>query len=305
MARPTARDVHVDSIMTGISIGYHNNAYIAQEIFPIVPVEHQTDLYYTFDKESWYRNRSGPRAPGTVAPRADYGIATASYLCVNDAMAKEIPDEVRDNSDAPLRVDITATNFVTDALELALEIRVATLITACANWAAASNPGTGWSVNNSDPWADIDTAVDAVVSTTGREPNVAVLGWPVWKSLRNHPDFLDRVKYTRSSGRIEVGDLRSWFGFDKVLIGRAIKNNAMEGQAASLAYVWGNTFWVGYVPAAPALEEPSSGYIFRWGNRKVERFRDDQAHMDIIAAEWNLCEKITASDTGAGFFSIT
>lgn len=303
MARPTARDVHIDTLMTGISIAYHNNGYIAQEIFPIVPVEHQSDFYYTFDKESWYRNRSGPRAPGTIAPRADYGIGTASYLCINDAMAKEIPDEVRNNADAPFRPDITATNFVTDALELALEIRVANLITACANWASASNPSVLWSTGTSDIWTDIDNAVDAVVSVTGREPNVAVMGWPVWKAMRSHPDFLDRVKYTRSSGMVEVGDLRSWFGVEKVLIGRAIKNIAEEGQAASLSYVWGKTFWVGYVPDAPSMEEPSSGYIFRWGDRKVERFREDQAHVDILAAEWFTDEVITASDTGAGFFT--
>ncbi len=303
MPSPTQRDVHIDRAMTQVSIAYRNNAYIAEEVFPLVPVDKQSNVYFVFDKASWFRNRSGPRAPGTRAPRADYDLSSSPYLCVNDALAKEIPDEVRNNADVPLRPDVTATEFVTDGLLLGLEKRVATLITACANWATASNPGTLWSTDTSNVWADIDTAVNAVVSSIGREPNVAIMGWPVWKALRNHPDFIDRVKYTRQTGRVEPEDLRSWFGFEKVLIGKAVENTALPGVAVSMSFIWGKHFWVGYVTDAPALEQPSSGYIFRWGNRQVERFRMDQEHTDIIAAEHFTAEVICASDAGSGFFT--
>ena len=301
MATPTQRDSHIDRAATNISIAYRNNAYIAEEVFPLVPVDKQSDVYFVFDKASWFRNRSGPRAPGTRAPRADYELSSSPYLCVNDSLAKEIPDEVRNNSDAPLRPDITAAEFVTDGLLLGLEKRVADLVTACANWASSSNPGTLWSTTTSDIWADIDTAVNAVVSLIGREPNVAIMGWPVWKAMRNHSDFIDRVKYTRQTGRVEPEDLRSWFGFEKVLIGKAVENTSLPGVAVSMSFIWGKHFWVGYVTNAPALEQPSAGYIFRWGNRTVERFRMDQEHMDVLAAEWHTDEVITASDAGAIF----
>ena len=67
MPKPTARDVHIDRAATNISIAYRNNAYIAEEVFPIVPSDKQSDLYFVFDKGSWFRNRSGPRAPTTSA----------------------------------------------------------------------------------------------------------------------------------------------------------------------------------------------------------------------------------------------
>ncbi len=304
MAKPTARDSHIDQAMTNVSIAYRNNAYIAEEVFPLVPSDKQSNLYFVFDKASWFRNRSGPRSPGARAPRADYELSSSPFLCINDALAKEIADEVRNNSDAPLRPDITATEFVTDGLLLGLEKRVATLVTACANWASASNPGALWSISTTDVWADIDTAINAVVQSIGREPNVAVMGWPVWKALRNHPDFIDRVKYTRQTGRVEPGDLNSWFGFDKVLIGKAVENTALPGATTAMAFVWGKHFWVGYVTPAPALESPTAGYIFRWGNRVVERFREDQEHQDVVAAEHYVAEVITASDAGAGFYTV-
>ena len=301
MPQPTSRDSHIDRAATNISIAYRNNTYIAEEVFPIVPSDKQSNLYFVFDKASWFRNRSGPRAPTTRAPRAVYELSASPYLCINDSLAYEIPDEVRNNADQPLRPDITAAEFVTDGLLLGLEKRVATLITACANWAAASNPGTLWSNANSDIWADVDTAVNAVVSSIGREPNVAIMGWPVWKAMRNHPDFVERVKYTRQTGRVEPEDLRSWFGFDRVLIGKAVENTANQGAAVSMSFVWGKHFWVGYVTDAPALDSPSAGYTFRWGNRTVERFRMDQEKTDVLAAEWYTSEKITASDAGAIF----
>ncbi len=304
MPNPTSRDVHVNTPLTRVSIAYRNAAYIADQIFPVVRVEKQTDCYFVYDKQSWFLNRSKPRAPGTRANRADYGVTTASYLCINDALAKEIPDEVRKNADAPLRPDVTATEFVTDGLLLALEKRVADIITACGNWTNASNPSVQWSDDTSNPWGDIDTAVNAVVSTIGRAPNVAVMSWDVWRKLRQHPDLIDRVKYTRSSGRLEVADLAGWFEFDKVLVGKALIDSAVEGRTSSISYIWGDDFWVGYVPLAPALEVPATGYVLTWGDRVIERFREDQEKQDVVAGEWFTCEKVTASDAGAGFYDV-
>ena len=304
MPRPTVYDVHVNRPLTNVSIAYRNAQYIADQVFPMVQVQKKSDQYFVFPKQAWYRNRSAPRAPGTKFPRGDYPLTTASYICVNDALAKEITKEERENADAPLRPDITAVNFVTDGLMLGLENRVATLVSGSTNWASASTASTQWSSDSSDPWGNIDTCVDAVVSSIGREPNVAVMSWDVWRHLRQHPDFLDRVKYTRPGGRVEPEDLRSWFGFDKVLIGKAIVDSAQEGATANMSYVWGNDFWCGYVTQSPALEEATSGYCFVWGNRTIETFHYDEEKMDVVAGEWHTAEKITASDAGAGYYNV-
>ena len=76
--RPTVYQVHVNRPLSSISVAYRNDAYIADQIFPIVPVDKKSDLYFTFGKGAWFRNRSGPRAPGTRAPFGDYYINTAS-----------------------------------------------------------------------------------------------------------------------------------------------------------------------------------------------------------------------------------
>lgn len=304
MSRPTTYDVHVNRPLSQISVAYRNTAYIADQVFPMVQVEKKSDLYFVFPKQAWFRNRSGVRAPGTRAPRADYPITTASYVCINDSLAKEIADEVRENADSPLRPDITATNFVTDGLLLGLEVRVANIITASTNWASASTAGTLWSSDTSDPWDNIDTCVNAVISNLGVEPNVCTMSWGVWRHLRQHPDFLDRIKYTRPGGRVEPQDLANWFGFEKVLIGKSLVDTAQEGATAAMSYVWGNDFWCGYVAPGAALETPSAGYVLRWGNRSIERHRYGEEKMDVIVGQHFTAEKITASDAGAGYYNV-
>ncbi len=304
MARPTTTDVHPNNnALTNISIAYKNDVYIAEQVFPVVTVQKKSDFYFVFDKSSWFRNRSGMRAPGTRAPRADYGISTASYVCVNDALAKPIPDEVRDNADAPLQPDIEATEFVTDGLLLGQEIRVANIITSSTQWAYDSAAGTQWTSDTSDPWNDINTAKKAVVQTIGRMPNVAVCSYATWAALENHPDFLERIKYTRATGKVEPGDLKGWFGFDKVLIGTPLKDIAQEGVTASMTFVWDDDFWCGYVSPTPSLRTPSAGYILRWGSRKLSTFREEQEHQDVVEIEMFTSEVVTASDAGANIYN--
>src|SRR3990167_6094481 len=252
MPSPTPRDVHTNAALTQFSIAYKNGSYIYDQVFPTVQVAKQTDFYYVFDKSSWFRNIAAKRAPGTRAQRAGYSLTTASYVAINYALATEVPDEMRANADNPLRPDIQAVDFVTDALLRAQEKRVADLITASSNWAYNTAPSPQWTNDTSTPLTDIDGAINAVISTIGQRPNIAVMSWDVWRYLKNHPDMLDRVKYTRPGGTPVPGDLASLFNFDKVLVGMSLVDSSVDGNAASMSYVWADGFWCGYVAPNPS-----------------------------------------------------
>lgn len=299
MARPTARDRHLDAAMTNVSIAYRNTNYIADQVFPVVTVQKMTDKYFIFDKSSWFRNEISPRAPGTRANRVDFSLSTGSYICLPYALGKSVTDEERDNADAPLQPDIEASEFVTDQLLLGMEIRVADKVSGSGNWASASADPTKWSSDTSTPTANIITCIKAVRQTIGRRPNVAVLGAEVFETLMNHPEFLDRLKYTRPGAILTPDDLRAWFGFEKVLVGEGIKNTANEGATDSFADIWPDFFWCGWVAQNPTLRTPSAGYTLEWRTRKIERFREDQEHQDVLTAEHHTAEQITASDSGA------
>lgn len=298
MARPTVSDVHREAILESVSIAYRNEAYLYPQVFPEVQVEKKSDYYYIFGRGAWFRDEVGIRAPGTKAKRVDYTLTSASYNCINYAIAHPIPDEVRDNADAPLQPDVNATEFTTDALMRAQERRVATIITASDGWAYAASPTIQWSSDTSNPWGDIIAAVNGVVQQIGRRPNVAVVSWDVWRYLMNHPDFLDRIKHTKPSGMVEPADVANWFQFDKFLIGYSLYEKAMEGQTASMTYIWDDDFWCGYVPTNAQLMTPAAGYCLRWKAREVRRYREDQERQDIVEACHYLDEVKTASEAG-------
>ncbi len=99
MPTPTVRDVHIDSALSNISIGYRNESYIGEKIFPRVPVAHKSDYYYEFSRGAWFRDDVAVRAPGTRAAKADYEVTSASYNTIQYAISKDVADEVRLNAD--------------------------------------------------------------------------------------------------------------------------------------------------------------------------------------------------------------
>ena len=76
MGQPTPTDAHVDRVLTNISIAYMQEAtnFIASRVFPIVPTARQTDKYFTYDQEDWFRLEAKKRAACTeAAGRGDGG----------------------------------------------------------------------------------------------------------------------------------------------------------------------------------------------------------------------------------------
>ena len=49
MAQPTLNDVHVDAILTNISVAYMQDRdnFIADKVFPVIPVDKKSDKFFT------------------------------------------------------------------------------------------------------------------------------------------------------------------------------------------------------------------------------------------------------------------
>lgn len=296
MAGPTRRQVHIDRALTNVSIAYRNANYIGDLIFPQVVVQKQSDKFFVFDKSSWFRDEAGPRAPGTRGPEVEYSISSSAYSAQPMAATKVLPDEVVDNADQPLQERRNAVEFATDKVVLKLEKDVATDVFG-AEWSTSATPGTLWEDDASDPLGDVDTAREAIVKLIGREPNKMVIGREVWKQLKNHPDLLDRVKYTQT-GRITPELLAQLFEIEQLLIGSAIEDTAAEGVTASFSFIWGKNALLAWVPPNPGLMVPAAGYIFSWKQRTLEVFRRMEEKANAYRAEQHYDVKITAPDAG-------
>uniref|UniRef100_A0A6M3KKL0 Putative capsid protein n=1 Tax=viral metagenome TaxID=1070528 RepID=A0A6M3KKL0_9ZZZZ len=300
MGTPTARQSHLDVALTNVSIAYKNAAYIFDQIFPIVPVKKQTDKYFIFDKAAWMRDETAVRAPGTKAARADYTISTSNYLCAERALAKQVPDEVVENSDDPLRPLVTATNYVTDQVLKRMEIDVLGEIFG-TSWSGSATPSPVWSDDTADPLGNIETGMFAVAGSIGREPNVGVIGRGLWRYLKNHPDVIDRIRYGGGPGNpafVTPEAIAALVGLEKLLVARSLYDTALEGATAATTFIGGNHMALLYVTPMAALDTPSAGYVFSWKNREVNRFREEQEHADVVEARASWDVKLTAVDAG-------
>ena len=308
MPQPNLNQVHVDAPLTNISIAYlqSQDNFIANKVFPVIPVDKKSDKFFVYTKNDWFRDEAQRRADATESAGSGYNLTTSSYNADVWAFHKDVGDQTRYNSDTPLVPDREATEFVTSRLLLRQEVQfVSDFITTGVwgtDWAGVSGtPSTAefkqWSdYANSDPIEDIEAGKETILGATGFMPNTLVLGYQVYRKLRNHPDLVDRIK-----SRL--------FDVERVLVSSSVRATNAEGATAAYAFNTGKSALLTYSAPNPGLMTPSAGYTFAWrgvsGNLGatvgVSRIRMEQLKADRIEGELAFDNKVTAADLGFFF----
>lgn len=313
MAQPTANDVHVDAILTNISVAYIQDqaSYIANRVFPLIPVEKQSDKYFTYNKGDWFRDEAQLRAPATESAGSGYTLATSTYSTQVYAFHKDVDDQVRANADTPLNPDRDATQFITQRMLMRQEVQWTSDFFTSGVWANDVTPSALWSnYTSSDPIGDVETGKATMLNSTGFLPNTMVVGYEVFRQLRHHPDIVDRVKYT-SAENVTEDILARFFGVDRILVARAIRNTGAEGASNSFSNIAGKNAALYYVAPTPGILTPSAGYTFAWrgvsdgmgANIGITRFRMPELRADRIEAQMAWDNKVIGSDLGYFFAS--
>src|SRR5262245_52989247 len=114
MASPTPSDVHVNAALSSISVAFmqDQSEFIADRVFPAVPVAKQSDRYFTYDKGNWFRAKAQKRAPATESVGSGFTLDnTPNYFADVYAFHKDVDDDTRSNADAAIDVDRDATEF--------------------------------------------------------------------------------------------------------------------------------------------------------------------------------------------------
>lgn len=279
-------NVHIDQVLTQISLGWPNNGLVGEALFPSIKVAKQSDKYYVTGREGWLPE-DDLRAPGTVANEIQgMQVSLDTYFAQEHALQIPVTDEERRNVDSPLSPDRDGTELVTSKIMLGRERRIQTLATTAGNY------GTGLTVTlsgtsqwndyaNSDPIANLRTGKSAVHARIFIEPNTGVIPYQVMTVLEDHPDFLERIKYSeRAIFSVEL--LASILGLQRVIVPGVGINTANPGATASLNYLWGKDVVLAWVPPRPGLKIPAYGYEFTWGGQVVDRWREDPRKSDLI-----------------------
>ena len=296
---PEPENVHIDKILTNISIMYRNAAYVGTQIMPIVPVKKRSDIYYVYNsKADRFRIPKTLRAPKTDSRTVDWKVTEDGYKCDEHALNDLIDDIERDNADKPLNLEVDTVEFLTDILQLSLEMRIKTMIEASLTANAPTNGvWSDYTTETIDPIADIEIAKAAIHAVIFREPNLLLLGKAVYDKLKHHPKILELIKYSQK-GILTTDLMASLFGIEKVIVGKAGYNTAKEGKTAVLNYLWGKNAILAYVEPKPGIKKFSLGYTFQSKKFQTRRARIETKHSDWFEVGDIETEKLVCAACG-------
>jgi hypothetical protein len=283
-----AGNVHIDKILTQISVGWPQGEFAGEQLFPAVQVNKQSDIYYVYGRESWLPERGDERAPGSEANEIPgMQVSTNPYFAKEHALQIAVTDEERENADSPLSPDRDATELVTSKIILGRELIIRNLATTAANYATGNSVtisgGAQWDVvATSHPIVNFRTAIQAIHSKLFMRPNTVVMPYQVAAAIQDHPDFLNRIMYSERAIFSEEL-LAAILGIQKWVMPGAGYNTAVNyGAAETLGYVWSDDVVLAYVPDRPGLKTPAYGYEFRWGPQFVDRWREEKRVSDVV-----------------------
>ena len=329
--------VHINRPLTEISIAYLQDSknFVADKIFPKIPVQKQSDFYFVYERGEFNRDEVRPRAPGSEATKANFNIKISDpFQCRNYALREEIPYETIQQQDSPLDVEYDASLYLMQKFLISKELNFAKTFFNSGVWdreiKGSDTQGSGQTVywddyknEGSNPLKDIRNAMTTMQLVSGGfRPNTLLLTRPVYDALVDHPVFLDRVLYNPTGGEatIESPELARLFGLKNIYIMESIVNTGLEGLPENNQFVCGNNALLAYIADRPGLRSPSAGYTFTWsgvfaqnggrgapvgtGEVVVSSYWWQPRKVQIIEAETSYDMKVIGKDLGILFTNI-
>lgn len=243
---PSADDVHIDALLSGVLADQPQAQFIAPLVLPFLPVSKRSGKIQPLDRRAG-KNASfdDNRAPGAPANEIGFALGTrVDYDVENHSVKVPIPNEAVANQDDPIDLEGSAQRYTRDVVLLKHEIRAVTLLTTAANYPTANRLTTTTKWDNADttniePKRDMLTAHNLIRQSCGMPGNRAFLSYPMVQALVVLDDYRQRVQYVSESfDRMLWGKLAEYIDVEEVAIGMAVYDTANPGATASYSDVW-------------------------------------------------------------------
>jgi hypothetical protein len=313
-AQPTPSAVHVDRPLTQFSLGIFQDAssFVADRLFPTIPVAKQSDLYREYPRGAFNRDQMEKRAPGAESAGVGYETSTTPYFADVWALHVDIDEQTEENADDEVDLDFEATTLLSHQALINRDRQWASQFFTTSVWTGEETLAGSdqWSdYSGSDPLQKIEEKIVAMEELTGQRPNKAVMGRQVWSQLKNHPDLVDRVNRGQTSGPAQalLANFAELIEVDEVMVARGIYNSAAEGAADAHSFIFGKHFLLMHVADSPGRYTPSAGYTFAWrgfsganvAGTRMKRFERRSTSSRRVEIESAYDQKLVSADLGS------
>ncbi|MAX51294.1 MAG: hypothetical protein CMH22_04895 [Methylophaga sp.] len=269
-----------DQRLTNISIAQMNDpsVFVAQQVFPTVPVNLQAGKYVTYNSGDFNKTEMRATADGAPAPLAGWGRGEDNYFCEVYKEGAIVGPAAIQNATAPFDLLRDTTTMLTHHSLIHREKQFKQNYMKTGVWGTdregvASGSVSGdqfvkWSdYENSDPIGDIrKSSTRMAITNYGQRPTGLAMSRDVYDTLVEHPQLIERIIYIAGSepARLSTQHLAALFEVQNITVLDAVENTASEGLEATPAFIFENEAFLYYRPNTPGLMTASAGYIFSW-----------------------------------------
>lgn len=241
--------------------------------------------------------------------RGDYEFETMTLRTEEYGYEEPVDDVERSMYSDYFSADEWAMRRATDILLRAQETRIKDAVFNTTTFTSYTGGITNeWDdASNCTPKADIDGIANTIYGNCGMYPTHLALPVQVFKNVLRSTELKGYLQYT--SPHLMQGlegqrqTLSAYLGVEVIVLG-APYDSAKEGQAASLANIWGTEYAMLFVRQDSAdLRSPGLGRTFIWSadspeNINVESYREEQTRSDIIRVRQHCIEKVLKAEFG-------
>lgn len=274
-----------DPVLTQLAMGYANNLFAAEALFPIAEVDKEGGKIPKFGMEHFriYSTLRALRAKSNRIQPGDIGEVDI----ILDEHDLEYPIDYREDQEAAFPLRAHANNVVTEGIQLRREKYCADLAQNAASYPSSNkitlSGSSQFSHTDSDPEGVVDDGKTAVRTAIGRDPNTMVIGNAAWKVMKRHPKLRELLS-TTAKRLIRLEDLQDIFEIENIVIGSSVYAGENNN---TLSDIWRDNIVMAYVPAAQAnmnrsMYEPSYGYTLRKKGSLVVDSRTEDGKIELI-----------------------
>lgn len=290
---PLAPNVHYDKVLSEVSVRYTHEGFIANRIFPEIPVVHESDLIPVYDREN-FRVVNDLRADGARAHEVDFGWTYRAYQAQQHALRSLVTDRALRNADEPFDLFVDTTEHLTDMLLLRADWDAMSILLDTNNNIGSTN--CNWTnYSTASPKADIMAAKNAIWAACGRTPNVIVIPSNVANLMTLIAEIKEERKYVNDL--TQSGLPRNLWGLEviEVPVTRLTSN---PGATPSYSALWSDNIWIGYVDPNPRRKMLTYGLCPTPGPRRVRTYRDEEREGTWVEVQWTYDFVVVARECG-------
>jgi hypothetical protein len=305
-----------------VSLGFTNREMIADRVAPVIPVAKDRGNYRVWGRNQFMQHEAR-WAYGATPNAIEVRWSQDTYYSEGKKLRTKLLDAEVKNADDDLDLRASYTEFVTDAIIIAREKRVADLFTTAANYPGAhtvtKGGGAEWDTvlptTPKQPITDMEAGIRLVSAATmqSRSNITIVMPEPVFDLTISQNSFLlGTLNYT--SPESYPADLLARFLRVKEVLIAAVMTTGPGPESATAdvvtgfvpTYLWGDNVWIGVVNRETTQRQPTFARSFNWRvdtagqQRQIRQYRheDEGTECDWIECKENMGEKIVFSSAG-------